>query len=83
MCENYSESLLTQIQTMATNKNQTLIDAIVELCETNDYDIGDFVHTLDEQIKEMLRAEALEYGMLRKSCIPSKFRACILEFDEE
>ena len=83
MCENYSENLLTQLQTMATNKNQSLIDAVVELCETNDYDAGEFVRTLDEQIKEMLRAEALQGGMLRKSCIPAKFRAGILPFDEE
>lgn len=68
---------------MATNKNQSLIDAVVELCEANDYDSGEFVRTLDEQIKEMLRAEALQNGMVRKSRIPAKFRAGVLSFDEE
>lgn len=79
--DNYSQVILSKIQAISSDKKQTLIDSVVDLCQENDYDVGEFVSSLDEQIKEMFRAEALENGMVRRSKIPSKFKTGVLTFD--
>lgn len=62
-----SEKLHAEISQIAENLGCSFVEAVLEFCETNQYDPEDLVKQMDGITKDRLRQSAIDERMVRKS----------------
>ena len=62
-----SEKLHTEISQIAEKLNCSFIEAVLEFCESHQFDPEDVVKQMDDITKERLKQSAIDERMVRKS----------------
>lgn len=65
-----SEKLHNEISEIASKLDCSFVEAVLEFCESNDYDPGDVVKQMDKITKDRIRQSAIDERMVRK-CVSS------------
>ena len=62
-----SERLHTEISQLAERLNCSFVDAVLEFCESHQYDPEDVVRQMDGITKDRLKQSAIDERMVRES----------------
>jgi len=62
-----SEKLHTEISQIAERLNCSFVEAVLEFCESHQFDPEDFVRQMDDITKERLKQSAIDERLVRKS----------------
>lgn len=62
-----SEKLHTEISQIAERLNCSFFDAVLEFCESHQFDPEDVVRQMDDITKERLKQSAIDERLVRKS----------------
>jgi len=62
---NYSENVLEQLMTRSERDKSNLLEAAVDYCVEHDLDEADFLQSLDENTRLMLRKSAIDHRKVR------------------
>lgn len=62
-----SEKLHTEISQIAERLNCSFVEAVLEFCESHQYDPEDVVRQMDDITKERLKQSAIDERLVRKS----------------
>lgn len=70
----YSEELFGILNRIVQKKRCSMIEAVLDVARELDVDVEDFVNGLGEPLKNALREEAIQQGMVRKCALPTTAR---------
>jgi hypothetical protein len=62
-----SEKLHTEISQIAERLNCSFVEAVLEFCESHQFDPEDVVRQMDDITKERLKQSAIDERLVRKS----------------